>query len=367
MPSSDNDYQFNFTLRLFYYYSNNDYQKGIKMLKKLFLFAVLLTYVHAQTNEVNIYSHRHYQTDKKLYEMFEEKTGIKVNVVKAKANELIQRLALEGKNTPADILITSDAARLYLAQEKGLLQKIESKTLNELVPSNLRQKEGYWFALTKRARVIVYNKNKVNPNTLSTYQALTSDSFKGEVLIRKASNIYNQSLLASIIANEGEQKAKKWAKEMVTNFARTPKGNDRDQMKAVAANVGDIAVVNTYYLGKLLNSKKPNEVLVGEKMAIFFPNQGANESGTHINISGAGVTKYSKNKENAIKLLEFLLAKEAQMLFAKANYEYPVNKNVKASKLLQSWGTFKEDSLSLEKLGQYNKRAVEIFNEVNWK
>ena len=194
--------------------------------------------------------------------------------------------------------------------------------------------------------------------------ALTSAKLKGKVLIRKANNIYNQSLLASMIANKGESKAKKWAQGMVNNFARTPKGSDRDQMKAVAAGQGDIAVVNTYYVGKLLNSKKRNEVEVGKKMGVFFPNQ--NENGTHINISGAGVTNSSKNKVEAIKLLEFLVSPDAQSLFAQANYEYPVNKDVEPSKLLKSWGTFKEDNLALEELGKNNAKAVKIFNEVKW-
>jgi iron(III) transport system substrate-binding protein len=335
------------------------------MLKKLITTALISTIGFAATQEVNIYSHRHYDTDKKLYKMFEKDTGIKVNIVKAKANELIKRLESEGKNTPADILITSDAARLHLAQEQGLLQTINSRVLNETVPANLRQKNGYWFALTKRARVIVYNKDKVDPSTLSTYKALTNKELKGKVLIRQSNNIYNQSLLASMIAHDGKAEAKAWAKGMVNNFARSPKGSDRDQMKAVAANVGDVAVVNTYYVGKLLNSEKSSEVAVGKKMGVFFPNQ--NGKGTHINISGAGVTKYSKNKENAVKLLEFLVSPKAQSMFAEANYEYPVNKNVKPSALLQSWGTFKEDDLDLEALGTNNAQAVKIFNEVNWK
>lgn len=335
------------------------------MLKKILATALVATIGLSATNEVNIYSHRHYDTDKQLYKIFEKDTGIKVNIVTAKADELIKKLELEGKNSPADILITSDAARLHLANEKGLLQKIDSNILNTTVPEKLRQKDGYWFALTKRARVIVYNKDKVKPSELSTYEALTNSALKGKVLIRKASNIYNQSLLASMIANEGEAKAKHWATGMVNNFARTPKGSDRDQMKAIAADIGDVAVVNTYYVGKLLNSKKPAEVMVGEKMGVFFPNQ--NGKGTHINISGAGVTKYSKNKENAVKLLEFLVSPKAQSMFAEANYEYPVNKNVKPSALLTSWGTFKEDSLDLEQLGIHNAQAVKIFNEVNWK
>jgi len=335
------------------------------MLKNILATALVATIGFSATQEVNIYSHRHYDTDKQLYKMFEKNTGIKVNVVKAKANELMKRLEKEGKNSPADILITSDAARLYIAQQKGLLQTVNSRVLNAAIPANLRQKDGYWYALTKRARVIVYNKDKVDPSTLSTYAALTKPELKGKVLIRKANNIYNQSLLASMVANDGEENAKAWAKAMVNNFARTPKGSDRDQMKAVAANIGDVAVVNTYYVGKLLNSKKTSEVEVGKRMGVFFPNQ--NENGTHINISGAGVTKYSKNKENAVKLLEFLVSPKAQSMYGKRNYEYPANQNVEPSELLKSWGTFKEDTLALEELGANNAKAVKIFNEVKWK
>jgi len=335
------------------------------MLKNIIATALVVTIGFSATSEINIYSHRHYDTDKKLFKIFEKDTGIKVNIVKAKADQLITRLEKEGKYSPADLFITSDAARLYIAQKKGLLQTVHSKLLDAAIPEHLRQKDGYWYALTKRARVIVYNKDKVDPSTLSTYAALTAPNLKGKVLIRKSSNIYNQSLLASMIAHNGKKVSKVWAKAMVENFARTPKGSDRDQMKAVAANVGDLAVVNTYYVGKLLNSKKSNEVEVGKKMGVFFPDQDGH--GTHINISGAGVTKYSKNKENAVKLLEFLVSPKAQSMFAKANYEYPANKHVEPSQLLKSWGSFKEDNLPLEELGKYNAEAVKIFNEVNWK
>ncbi len=337
------------------------------MLKKLLLSLAVLTSSLIASSEVNVYSHRHYDTDKKLFKMFEEQTGIKVNVIKAKASQLIKRIESEGKNTPADVLITVDVGRLVLAQDKGLLQSVSSDILNKAVPSNLRQKDGYWYGLTKRARVIVYNKDTVNPSELSTYDDLTTPKWHKKVLIRKSNNIYNQSLLASFIASQGEQKAKQWAKGMVNNMARVPAGNDRDQMKAVAAGVGDLAVVNTYYVGKLLNSKKSKEVEVGKKMGVFFPNQGANEKGTHVNISGAGVVKYSKNKQNAIKFLEYLVSPKAQELFAKANYEYPVNPNVQPSDLLKSWGIFKEDTTPLEAFGKNNANAVKIFNEVNWK
>ncbi len=335
------------------------------MLKKLVLGILLISSIAYATSEVNVYSHRHYASDKQLFKMFEKQTGIKVNIVKAKANELIKRLEKEGVNSPADLLITADVGRLYLAQQKGLLQSVHSKYLNETIPAHLRDKDNYWFALTKRARVIVYNKDKVNPNELSTYEDLTSKKWHKRVLIRKSSNIYNQSLLASFIASQGPEKAKAWAKGIVNNMARVPAGSDRDQMKAVVAGVGDVAIVNTYYVGKLLNSKKKNEVMVGSKMGVFFPNQKGR--GTHINISGIAMTYSSKNKENAIKLMEFLVSPKAQKVFAEANYEYPINKNVKYSKLLQSWGTFKEDTIPLYKLGVYNASAVRMFDEVNWK
>lgn len=337
------------------------------MFKVLVIGMVVSVSTLLAVNEVNVYSKRHYDADKKLFKIFTQETGIKVNVVKAKAKELIKRLESEGKYTKADVLITVDVGNLVIAKNKGLFQAIQSKKLQDAIPVNLRQKDGYWFGLTKRARVIVYNKNKVDVSQLSTYEDLTNKKWKNKILVRKSSNIYNQSLLASFIVSKGKEKASLWAKGIVDNMARIPKGSDRDQMKAIAAGVGDIAIVNTYYVGKLLNSDKENEVKVGEMIGIFFPDQGDNEQGTHINISGAGVTKYAKNKENAIKFLEFLASPKAQKLFAATNYEYPVNPNVELSPLLKSWGSFKEDSTSLEAFGLHNTAAVKIFNEVSWK
>lgn len=315
--------------------------------------------------EVNVYTHRHYEADKELFARFEKETGIKVNVVNANADELIQKMSIEGEQSPADVLITVDAGRLVRAKEKGLLQPVESEFLNKTIPAHLKDTANYWFSLTKRARVIVYNEAKVKPEELSTYEALTDPKWNKRVLIRSSGSIYNQSLLASIIANDGEEKASEWAKGIVNNMARSPKGNDRDQVKAVVAGEGDLAVVNTYYIGKLINSKNPEEVKAGNGVKIFFPNQ--NDRGTHINVSGAGVAKYAPNKENAIKFVEFLAGKEAQEVFAKANYEYPVNEEVTPSELLASWGKFKEDKLPLSKLGENNKHAVLIFDKSGWK
>jgi iron(III) transport system substrate-binding protein len=317
------------------------------------------------SKELNVYSHRHYDTDKALFKKFTEQTGIKVNVVKASADELINKLETEGKNSPADVLITVDAGRLYRAKEKGLFQVVNSEKIAQDIPAKFRDKDNHWFGLTYRARIVVYNKDKIKPEQLSTYEDLADPKWKGKVLIRSSNNIYNQSLMAAIIGAVGEEKAKAWAKGMVSNFARAPKGNDRDQVKAIKAGIGDLAVVNTYYIGKLLNSKKEEEVAAGKAVGIFFPNQ--KDRGAHVNISGIGVTKYAPNKANAIKFIEFLASQEAQEAFAKGNYEYPVKEGVAWADLLKSWGEFKTDEIDLSLLGKNNKKAVMTFDEVGWK
>ncbi len=313
---------------------------------------------------ITLYTHRHYDSDKIIFENFENQTGIKINVVKANADELIQKMESEGNQSPADLLLTVDAGRLVRAKSKDLLQPVNSSILENTIPKHLRDKENNWFGLTKRARVIVYDKNKVDVNDLSNYENLIDENWKQRILIRSSSNIYNQSLMASIIANNGEEKAKEWAAGMVNNLARSPKGNDRDQVKSILAGDGDIAIINTYYLGKLINSKDQNEVDAGNAVSVFFPNQ--ENRGTHINVSGIGVAKYAPNKDNAIKFIEFLVSKEIQETFANANYEYPVNPKASSSDLLNSWGTFKEDTLSLSLLGELNKKAVILFDEVKW-
>ena len=335
------------------------------MLKKLTLSAMILTTSLFAVSEVNVYSQRHYDSDKILLKQFEEKTGIKVNVVTAKAEELVAKLAIEGANTPADILITADIGNLYQAKEKNLLQPIESKILDENIPSHLRDNDKEWFALTKRARVFVYNPLKVNPADLSDYFSITDAKFKGRVVTRSSTAAYNKSLLASIIANHGEEKALEFSKGLVNNFPYNPKGGDRDQIRAVVAGDADIAIVNTYYLGVMLNSEDKKDAQIAKSLKIFFPAQAT--TGTHMNISGAGVTHYSKNKENAIKLIEFLSSIEAQEIFAEANQEFPANPKAKSSATVTSWGTFKEDNIQLNEVGKYNKEAVEIATKANWK
>lgn len=314
---------------------------------------------------VNIYTDRHYDTDQELYERFTEETGIIVNVVKAGSDELLERLAAEGESTEADLLITSDVGRLYRAKEKGLIKEFDSEIIENNVPVNLRAKDNSWTALTMRARIIAYSKERIDPSTLSTYEALTDSEWEGRILVRSSGNIYNQSLLASFIGINGEESAKDWALGIVKNMSREPEGNDRDQMKAVVAGEGDVAIVNTYYVGKLLNSTDSYEVEVGEKIGVYFPDQDTN--GTHINISGAALTKYGKESENAVKLIEFLTGESAQYDYANANFEYPVNKNVEPSELLKSFGEFKFQDIDLSLLGEYNDEAVRIFNEAGWK
>jgi iron(III) transport system substrate-binding protein len=314
---------------------------------------------------VNLYTSRHYETDDALFDKFTEKTGIEVNVVKGEEDELMERLTREGDATEADLFYTADAGRLHWAKERDLLQSVESEILSTNIPENYRDVDNQWFGITKRARVIVYAKDRVNPEDLSTYEALTEPEWKGKVLIRSSDNVYNQSLLASFISLQGTDEAKNWAQGIVKNLARDPQGGDRDQAKAVVAGEGDVAVMNTYYFGQLLNSEDPEEVKVAEQLGVFFPNQ--ETDGTHVNVSGIGVTKHAKNKENAIKFIEFLSNKESQGKFAEANYEFPVNPTVEPSELLASWGEFKEQDIKMSELGKYNADALKMMNEVGWK
>ncbi|MFA5575552.1 MAG: Fe(3+) ABC transporter substrate-binding protein [Brumimicrobium sp.] len=314
---------------------------------------------------VNVYTHRHYESDQDIFKLFEETTGIKVKVTNASADELIQKMKMEGEQSPADVLITVDAGRLHRAKEQGLLQSITSEVLEKNIPDYLQDEDNFWFGITKRARIVAYSKDRVQPNELTTYENLATEKWRNRILVRSSSNIYNQSLLASIIANDGEEEAKKWTRGIVENMARSPKGSDRDQVKAVVAGEGDIAIVNSYYVGRMLNSPDPEEVSVAQQIGIFFPNQ--NDRGTHINVSGAGVAKYASNKENAIRFIEFLISEEAQIIFTNANYEYPVLEGVEPAQTLKDWGEFKEDKLELTELGENNKKAVLIFDESGWK
>ena len=313
---------------------------------------------------LNIYTDRHYDVDRVLYDLFEEETGVKVNIVQGKSEELLSRMKDEGGRGFADIYFTADIARLYQAQGAGFFQNSSSEMLDSIIPSYLKDEDGQWYGLTKRARIIAYSKDRVDSSALSSYEDLANEKWKGKIAVRASNNVYNQSLLASIIANDGEEAALNWAKAIVSNMYQAPSGNDRDQVKAIYAEKADLAIVNTYYIGKLLNSEESLEQEAGKSVNIFFPNQEGR--GAHINISGIGVLKGAKNSENAIKLIEFLAQEKAQKKLADVNYEFPVNANVPASDLVQSWGTFKEDTLSLKRVGELNTTAIKLFDKAGW-
>ena len=310
--------------------------------------------------QVNIYSSRHYNTDDQLYDNFREKTGIKINLIEGKDDELIERIKSEGANSPADILITVDAGRLWRAAGAGIFTPVESAILEEKIPENLQDPENRWFGYSKRARVIVYNKDKVDPNQLSTYEDLANPKWKGKFIVRSSSNIYNQSLVAGMIEEKGEEETAKWIKGLVANFARSPQGNDTSQIEDVAAGVADLTLVNTYYLARYEDNPE-----VFEKVGIFFPNQ--DDRGTHVNISGAGLLKNAPNKENAIAFLEYLASPEAQEFFALGNNEYPVVDGTPLNPVVESFGKFKDDTTNVSAYGKNNADAVKIMDRSGWK
>lgn len=316
---------------------------------------------------VNVYSARKEELILPLLQQFEDQTGVRVNLITGKADALLKRLEVEGQASPADVFITVDAGRLYRAKEAGLLQAVSSESFAAAVPEHLRDGEGYWVGLSQRARTLFYSKDKVSAQALSTYEALADTRWKGRICIRSSGNIYNQSLVASMITAEGEAQTEAWAKGLVANFARAPAGGDTDQLRAAAAGVCDVAIANTYYFARLLNSDQAADREVAEKLAVFWPNQGEGERGVHVNVSGAGVTKFSKHRANAIALVEFLTSPEAQAWYAAVNNEYPVVEGVEISETLRILGEFRADGIALSKLGENNRAAVELMDRAGWK
>jgi len=316
----------------------------------------------ATTGEVNLYSSRHYDTDLALYEDFTKATGIKVNRIEADADALIERIASEGEFSPADLLITVDAGRLWRAEEAGVLQPVSSDVLEERLPDHLRHPDGLWFGLSTRARIIIYNKERGRPEGLETYADLADPALRGDICMRSSSNIYNISLLASIIAHRGEEAASEWASGVVRNFRRAPQGNDTANIEAVAAGECRISVVNTYYLARYAG-EGADGVLI-DNIGIIFPNQ--ETTGTHINISGAGVARHAPNRENAIRFLEYLTSESAQKYFANGNNEYPAVAGVEANSAVEALGEFRPDTISAAQLGRNQARAVAIFDAAGW-
>ena len=312
---------------------------------------------------VNVYSARHYDTDMAMYERFTEETGIKVNLIEGSSDALIVRIKGEGQFSPADMLITVDAGRLWRAEKEGIFQPVDSAVLSERIPAHLRHPEGEWFGLSKRARVIAHKKDMVLPAGFDTYEALADEAFRGQVCMRSSGNIYNLSLMASLIEAHGAPAAEAWAKGVVANFARTPQSNDTGQLKAVASGECTITIANTYYLGRLMASTKPEDKALMANLEIVFPNQDGR--GTHVNISGAGVTKYAPNRENAIRFLEYLTSDFAQRLFAEGNNEYPISGPTTGP--VAALGEFKRDDLNVSVLGENQTEAVKVYDRAGWK
>lgn len=319
----------------------------------------------AQQKVLNLYSSRHYQTDEVLYSNFEKATGIKINRIEGLEDPLLERMKSEGDKSPADVLITVDMGRLLKAQEMGLFQPIKSALLDEKIPRELRSVDGTWYGFSVRARPIYYAKSKLDPKQIANYEDLADPKFKGKICTRSGAHPYMISMLSSIIAANGSEKAEAWARGVVANMARSPKGGDTDQIKGVASGECEIAVGNTYYFARIMKSDKPEDRAIVEKVGVVFPNQG--NRGAHINISGAGVAKYAPNKEAAIKFLEYLASPEAQNYFANGNNEYPVVGKVIGNAQLAALGEFKRDPLPMEMVGKNYAAASQMYDRVGWK
>ncbi|CAH1043324.1 Fe(3+) ABC transporter substrate-binding protein [Halomonas sp. TD01] len=319
----------------------------------------------ALANEVNIYSARHYDSDEILYKAFTEETGIEVNVLEGDSDQLMERMQREGIASPADVMLTVDAGRLWRAEQDGLFQSVDSDVLNERLPESMRHPDGLWFGFSQRARVIFYNRENFDPSQISSYEDLADPQFEGQVCIRSSNNIYNQSLLASMIEHHGEEGAEEWAQGVVNNMARDPEGGDTDQILGVASGECDLAVANHYYYVRMLHSDEDADREAARKVGMIFPNQ--DDRGTHVNVGGAGLVANAQNAENGIRFLEFLASDEAQEVLADRNYEFPVVESIKKNPVLESWGDFEKDDINISILGENNPEAIRIFDRVSWR
>jgi len=338
----------------------------MKFMSTLLAAALASLAVSAQAEEkvINLYSARHYQTDEALYTDFTKQTGIRINRIEGKEDELLERIRNEGANSPADILLTVDAARLAKAHELGLFAPVSSQVLESRIPAHLRSED--WFSFSTRGRVIIYNKIGVKADDVRTYDDLAKPALKGKLCSRSGSHPYNLSLGASVIAHQGEAKAEEWARGMVANFARAPKGGDTDQIKSVAVGECQVALANTYYVARMMRSTKPEDQKLMERVGVVWPNQAS--TGTHINVSGAGVLKHAPHKEAAVKFLEYLASDDAQRYFADGNNEWPVVSSVKVSNpALDALGKFKADTLPVKKLEMFQVKAQMIFDRAGYK
>ena len=319
-----------------------------------------------QQQVLNVYSSRHYQTDEALYTGFTKLTGIKINLIEAGEDALIQRIVNEGAKSPADVLITVDAGRLWRAQSLELFQAVKSAALESRVPASFREPGGQWFGFSLRARVIAYDRTKIKPADIPTYESLADPRWKGKICTRSGSHIYNLSLMGAMIDHLGEAQAEAWAKAVRANLARDPKGGDTDQIKGVAAGECEIAITNHYYYARLARSQKPDEKAIADRVGVVFPNQAT--WGTHVNISGAGVLKNAPHREAAIKFLEYLASDGAQRYFADGNNEWPAVPTVQVSNpVLVSFGQFKYDPVNVAVLGRNQPQSQKLYDRVAWK
>ena len=330
----------------------------------LVLIAALLPAL-VQAAEINIYSARQENLIRPLLDQFSERHKIQVNLVTGKADALLARLNSEGENTPADLLLTTDVGRLHQAKAAGLLRAVRSPILSRRIPAQFRDPDNHWFGLSLRARVIMASRQRVGSGAITNYEQLAGPEWRGKICVRSSSNIYNQSLVASMIAHSGKDAALSWARGLAANFARPPTGGDRDQILAVAGGLCDVAVANTYYLALMQHGNDDAQREAANSVRVVWPNQ--NGRGTHVNISGAGLTAAAKNREHAIMLLEFLVGDEAQHWYAESNYEFPVVDSVEAARALRDWGQFRRDDIPLARFGELNTEAVRLMDQAGWK
>ncbi|MDZ7757060.1 Fe(3+) ABC transporter substrate-binding protein [Rhodohalobacter sp.] len=336
-------------------------------MKRLIILIASLAFFYScsESDEVNIYSSRHYDTDLELYDQFTEETGIEINLIEGSSDELIERMRNEGINSPADVVITVDAGRLWRAKEADVLQPIESEYLERVIPEQLRDVDDMWVGLSERVRGIVYNKENVDPADLKGYMELADEKWNGRLCVRSSNNIYNQSLVASLIESYGEERVEEWAQGLVNNFARDPQGGDTDQIKAVAAGICDVAIANHYYLARLMQSDDEQDREVAEKVDIYFPP--AEFGGAHVNISGAGIAANAPNKENAIRFIEYLATEEAQQVYAIGNNEFPILQDMEVTGVLGEFGSFDSDAVNVTSYGENNPLAIRLMDRVGWR
>lgn len=314
---------------------------------------------------VNLYSARHYDVDRALYDTFTERTGIEVRLIEGGSDELLERIRTEGESSPADILITVDAGRLWRAKEAGVLQPIDAPALLASIPDGLIDADSMWIGLSRRVRAIAFHRERVAEAELRGVMDLADPKWKGRICVRSSGNIYNQSLVASLIAIHGVEQTERWAEGFVSNLARDPVGGDTDQLKAIAAGICDIALVNHYYLARLMASGDPAEREIGERIGLHFPS--ADDGGAHVNVSGAGITRYAPNRANAIAFLEYLSEDASQLMFTEQNYELPIRNGAPRNPVLEPFGDPVPNPVSLTDYGRFNADAVRLMDRAGWR